>query len=162
MSGRADESVAHRAQTVAPDRVVEAAVETFELPERARVIVALASDLPAVKVPLEAATRAVRTLLKNAFEASAAGAPVHLHVAHVEGQVRFRIHDRGSGMSASTLRRAGEPFFTTKPVGAGFGLGLFLARTFAERWGGHLFLTSAPDEGTTATLLLPAASEGMR
>jgi two-component system sensor histidine kinase RegB len=162
MSGRADESVAHNPQTLAPDRVVEAAVETFEVPERARVIVSLAADLPLVRVPPEAATRAVRTLLKNAFEASTAGAPVHLHVELVDGQIRFRIQDHGSGMSSSTLQRAGEPFFTTKPVGAGFGLGLFLARTFAERWGGRLLLTSSPDEGTTATLLLPAASEGMR
>jgi len=60
-------------------------------------------------------------------------------------------------MTASTLQRAGEPFFTTKPVGSGFGLGLFLARTFAERWGGSLALSSAPGDGTTATLLLPSA-----
>ena len=64
-------------------------------------------------------------------------------------------------MTADTLQRAGEPFFTTKPVGAGFGLGLFLARTFAERWGGSLTLSSSPADGTTATLRLPAASEGL-
>jgi signal transduction histidine kinase len=87
---------------------------------------------------------------------------VHLYVELVDAQVRFRVRDQGSGMTEYTLHRAGEPFFTTKPVGSGFGLGLFLARTFAERWGGSLTLASSPAEGTTATLLLPAAPEGAR
>jgi two-component system, sensor histidine kinase RegB len=63
-------------------------------------------------------------------------------------------------MTTAILQHAGEPFFTTKPAGAGFGLGLFLARIFAERWGGHLTLTSVPDSGTTASLLLPVALKG--
>ena len=59
-------------------------------------------------------------------------------------------------MSPDTLRRVGEPFFTTKDAGKGFGLGLFLARVFAERCGGSLALRS--DRGTTAILTLPAAT----
>jgi two-component system sensor histidine kinase RegB len=162
MSGRADASVAHSAQTLPPPRVVEAALATFAPPDRERVVIAMDASLPNVQVPLEAATRALRTLVKNAFEASPHHAPVHLLVEAEAGQVRFRICDNGVGMTASTLQRAGEPFFTTKPVGAGFGLGLFLARTFAERWGGSLTLSSSPSDGTTATLLLPAASEGLQ
>jgi len=162
MSGRADASVAHSAQTLLPLRVVEAAMATFPAPDQERVVLSMDGNLPHVQVPLEAATRALRTLVKNAFEASPDHAPVHLLVEATAGQVRFRIRDNGVGMTAYTLRRAGEPFFTTKPVGAGFGLGLFLARTFAERWGGSLTLSSSPSDGTTATLLLPAASEGLR
>ena len=152
MSGRADDSVVHSARTLPPTRVVEAALATFPAPDRERVVLAMDDRLPNVQVPLEAATRALRTLVKNAFEASADHAPVHLRVEADSGQVRFRIRDNGVGMTADTLQRAGEPFFTTKPVGAGFGLGLFLARTFAERWGGTLTLSSSPADGTTATL----------
>jgi two-component system sensor histidine kinase RegB len=162
MSGRADESVAQSAQTLPPQDVVHAAVETFRPPDRTRVVVSMAPDLPPVKVPLEAATRAVRTLLKNALEASTPPTAVHFLVEVEGAQVRFRVQDHGSGMTEFTLQRAGEPFFTTKPVGSGFGLGLFLARTFAERWGGSLTLASSPAEGTTATLLLPAAAGGAR
>jgi two-component system sensor histidine kinase RegB len=68
----------------------------------------------------------------------------------------------GSLPRSHTLQRAGEPFFTTKPAGAGFGLGLFLARTFAERWGGQLTLDSSLEQGTTATLVLPAAHQGLQ
>lgn len=160
MSGRADESVAHRAQTLPPSRVAQASVDTFGPRDRDRIVLAIAPDLPEVTVPLEAATRALRTLIKNAIEASPHNAPIHLSVDVHSGQIRFRIRDNGAGMTAYTLQRAGEPFFTTKPVGAGFGLGLFLARTFAERWGGSLTLQSVPSEGTTATLALPARPEG--
>jgi two-component system sensor histidine kinase RegB len=59
-------------------------------------------------------------------------------------------------MSPEELARAGEPFFTTRPSGTGTGLGIFVARSTAEQLGGSLSLVSAPGQGTTATLLLPA------
>ena len=59
-------------------------------------------------------------------------------------------------MDEATLARAGEPFFTTKPVGAGFGLGLFLARTFVEQWGGQFSLASQPGLGTVAAVSFTA------
>ena len=62
---------------------------------------------------------------------------------------------KGPGMSQDALHRAGEPFYTTKVAGQGMGLGLFLARAFAERCGGSLSLRS--DRGTTAILELPSA-----
>ena len=59
--------------------------------------------------------------------------------------VRFVVRDEGSGIPFDVLRRAGEPFFTTKEAGRGFGLGLFLARVFAERCGARSH--PAPIEG---------------
>jgi CheY-like chemotaxis protein len=60
-------------------------------------------------------------------------------------------------MDAATLERATEPFFTTKPLGQGTGLGLAMARSFAERSGGRLAIDSAPGRGTEVTLWLPMA-----
>jgi CheY-like chemotaxis protein len=58
-------------------------------------------------------------------------------------------------MDAATLARATEPFFTTKPKGRGTGLGLSMAKGFAEQSGGAFAITSAPGRGTTVTLWLP-------
>ncbi|MCW6513195.1 response regulator [Hyphomicrobiales bacterium BP6-180914] len=77
-----------------------------------------------------------------------------------ETYVRISVHDSGAGMDATTLARATGPFFTTKPVGKGTGLGLAMANSFAEQSGGALTIISAPGEGTTVTLLLP--STGVR
>jgi len=65
------------------------------------------------------------------------------------------VVDSGSGMSPDTLNRLGEPFFTTKAPGKGMGLGIFLARVFAERLGGNLAFESEIGRGTRATLELP-------
>jgi len=59
------------------------------------------------------------------------------------------------GMTPEVLARAGEPFFSTRAPGTGMGLGLFLARTFAEQLGGGLTVASLPGQGTTATLTWP-------
>ena len=71
--------------------------------------------------------------------------------------VRITVHDTGTGMSPEVLRRAVEPFFTTKPVGSGSGLGLSMVYGFAKQSGGHIELDSTPGEGTTVALYLPAA-----
>ncbi|WP_237217045.1 response regulator, partial [Falsiroseomonas oryziterrae] len=69
--------------------------------------------------------------------------------------LRLAVADTGAGMDAATLARATEPFFTTKPPGKGTGLGLAMARGFAEQSGGALAIESAPGLGTTVTLWLP-------
>jgi PAS domain S-box-containing protein len=72
--------------------------------------------------------------------------------------IRVRVSDTGEGMDADTLRRATEPFFTTKGVGKGTGLGLSMVHGFAEQSGGRLILSSEKDRGTTAELWLPVAN----
>jgi PAS domain S-box-containing protein len=70
------------------------------------------------------------------------------------------VTDTGSGMDEETLQRAMEPFFTTKGVGKGTGLGLPMVHGMAEQSGGTLRLRSRPGHGTTAELYLPVAQEG--
>ncbi|MFW2829921.1 PAS domain S-box protein [Sphingomonas sp. ID0503] len=71
--------------------------------------------------------------------------------------VCISVIDHGEGMDAATLERAMEPFFTTKGVGRGTGLGLSMVHGFAEQCGGRLVLKSDPGVGTTAQLWLPVA-----
>ena len=59
-------------------------------------------------------------------------------------------------MDRETAARAREPFFTTKPVGQGLGLGLYLAETLAERLDGGLEIDSTPGVGTTVRFWIKA------
>jgi signal transduction histidine kinase len=72
------------------------------------------------------------------------------------------VADTGSGMDAATLGRSVEPFFTTKPIGQGTGLGLPMAKGFTEQSGGAFAMSSVPGEGTRVDLLLPVAREDAR
>jgi CheY-like chemotaxis protein len=69
--------------------------------------------------------------------------------------LRLSVTDNGVGMDAATLDRAVEPFFTTKPRGQGTGLGLSMAKGFAEQSGGGLAVASEPGQGTVVALWLP-------
>lgn len=71
--------------------------------------------------------------------------------------VRISVEDTGMGMDASTLSRAMEPFFSTKGVGQGSGLGLSSAYGIARQSGGTLEIESLPGAGTTVRVYLPAA-----
>ena len=125
------------------------------LAERLDIGVADADQVLAV--PAEPLRQVLVALLRNAFDASSADQRVALRVA-AENGVRVEVIDRGRGMNEEEAARAGEPFFTTKPAGAGLGLGLFLVRAFADQMGGTLRLTSTPGQGTSAILHLPARS----
>lgn len=73
--------------------------------------------------------------------------------------VRLSVHDTGSGMDAETLARAAEPFFTTKGIGRGTGLGLSMVHGLAEQSGGRLYLHSRLGQGTTADVWFPVADD---
>lgn len=69
--------------------------------------------------------------------------------------VLIEVSDNGCGMDAATLARACEPFFTTKRLGLGSGLGLAMAYGFARQSGGGLAIRSVPGQGTSVLLALP-------
>jgi signal transduction histidine kinase/ActR/RegA family two-component response regulator len=69
--------------------------------------------------------------------------------------VRLVVEDTGKGMDRATLAHAVEPFFTTKPLGQGTGLGLAMANSFAQGSGGALAIESEPGCGTRVSLWLP-------
>ena len=71
--------------------------------------------------------------------------------------VCLSVTDSGEGMDAQTLARAVEPFFTTKGVGKGTGLGLPMVHGMAQQSGGRLVLKSEKGQGTTAEIWLPCA-----
>jgi len=71
----------------------------------------------------------------------------------------IEVRDDGVGMDAATRAKALDPFFTTKPVGAGTGLGLSMVYGVMTAAGGHLRIGSVPGEGTAVTLLFPVVDQ---
>jgi PAS domain S-box-containing protein len=69
--------------------------------------------------------------------------------------VCITVADSGTGMSPDVIRRAFDPFYTTKPIGQGTGLGLSMVYGFMLQSGGHADIESAPGRGTTVRLYLP-------
>lgn len=69
--------------------------------------------------------------------------------------VVLEVRDEGSGMTPDVAERAVEPFFTTKGVGKGTGLGLAMASGFVRQSGGRLEIDSRPGEGTAIRMLFP-------
>lgn len=82
------------------------------------------------------------------------GRPHRIDLAPGE-YVRLSVADTGTGMDTATLKHATEPFFSTKGPSHGTGLGLSMAKGFAEQSKGQLDIMSAPGKGTTVSLWLP-------
>ncbi|EBA15345.1 two-component hybrid sensor and regulator [Roseobacter sp. SK209-2-6] len=76
--------------------------------------------------------------------------------------VEIALKDTGSGMSAENLQRAVEPYFTTKGVGEGSGLGLSMVFGFSRQSGGDTRIESCPGKGTRVSLFLPRSQEKPR
>jgi CheY-like chemotaxis protein len=121
---------------------------------------------------------AVMNLVINSRDAMPQGGTVTLRTfnipaAELPGDVDLKpgdyvalaVEDTGEGMAAETAARALDPFFTTKEVGRGSGLGLSMVHGFAVQSGGGMRLDTAPSAGTRVSLYLPreqSAAEGDR
>ena len=88
------------------------------------------------------------------------GSDGHLSELDERDAVAISFSDNGSGMTPEIKARVTEPFFTTKGIGKGTGLGLASVSGFASQSGGALRIKSAPGRGTTIMLYLPTAVQG--
>jgi PAS domain S-box-containing protein len=111
---------------------------------------------------------AILNLAINARDAMPDGGTIDISVSEYQAindpvlkagdYLRLSVVDTGSGMTPEILKRAVEPFFSSKPLGKGTGLGLSMVHGLAVQLGGTLQLSSTVGKGTTATLVLPVAT----
>lgn len=94
-------------------------------------------------------------LVLNSLEAMPKGGLLTLRAASENGRATIEVADTGEGIGPEALAKITDPFFTTRPNGTG--LGLAISRQLAELNKGELRFTSAPGQGTTATLSLRLA-----
>jgi len=104
--------------------------------------------------------QALINLLINAIQASQRDQEVHVTVQVDAEDVSISVIDHGGGIAEADLDRIFDPFFTTKPEGEGSGLGLSISLGIIERHNGRLILNNNPDQGTTATMVLPRTPQG--
>jgi PAS domain S-box-containing protein len=134
-----------------------------------RIETRLETSLPYAQADSNQLEMAILNLAVNARDAMPAGGTLAIGgtaetvaVGQVAGlapgrYVRLTVADSGVGMDEATLARAVEPFFSTKGVGRGTGLGLSMVHGLAAQLGGALTLDSRPGQGTAAALWLPVS-----
>jgi PAS domain S-box-containing protein len=109
---------------------------------------------------------ALMNLVVNARDAMPGGGTILLTIDQPpaedgEEYVRLSVIDQGEGMDAETLARATEPFFTTKGIGKGTGLGLPMVQGMAEQCGGRFVIDSEPGKGTSAQIWLKPTAKAV-
>lgn len=121
----------------------------------------LGPDVPNATIDRNQLESALVNLTINARDAMPRGGDLTIATRKgKDGGAVISVSDTGTGMDAETLRRATEPFFTTKPVGQGTGLGLSQVYGFVEQMGGNLEIFSAVGTGTVIVLSFPPSEGG--
>ena len=131
------------------------------LGESIEVVMHLPSDLWPVEVDASELEVAILNIALNARDAMPRGGIIVVEAANVAAsadapdRVKIAVSDSGTGIAPELVGKIFEPFYTTKGVGQGTGLGLSQVYGFARASGGEVFVDSVLDEGTAITLALP-------
>lgn len=126
-----------------------------ERPPQVRLTALVVPGSPRVVGDRELVGTALDELVRNALTAAPGGTEVTLRVEPEEEGIRFEVTDDGMGMEREVLRRATEPFFSTRRPDRHPGLGLAFVHGVARSHEGRLVLSSGPGKGTVARLWLP-------
>jgi two-component system, sporulation sensor kinase E len=143
--------------------IVEEAVRFFtpEIQDRDIVVEQeLRSDLPLLQLDRDQLKQAFYNVIKNSLEAMKRRGTLRIRTDTDDTHVLIRFVDTGSGMSAESLSRVFEPYFTTKPSGTG--LGLLIVRRIVREHGGELSIESGQGKGLTLTIRLPYIDKRIR
>jgi PAS domain S-box-containing protein len=112
-------------------------------------------DLPAAYGNASKLQQVFMNLVLNARDAMPAGGRLTINTRLVDTSLVVDFRDTGSGIAPENIARIYDPFFTTKEVGQGTGLGLALSYGIIQEHGGRIFVESRPGEGAHFTIKLP-------
>ncbi|MFY7867459.1 ATP-binding protein [Roseateles sp.] len=117
-------------------------------------------NLPPVRCLAAQLNQVFMNLIVNAAHAIKEKGILTLRTRHDGDQVCVSVQDNGCGMSPDVMKRIFDPFYTTKPVGQGTGLGLSVSFSIVNKHGGRLEVQSEPGVGTTFEVWLPLNGGG--
>jgi CheY-like chemotaxis protein len=125
--------------------------------KRIRLEMELQDRLALIQGDSGALSHALMNLAVNALDAMPEQGTLRIRTENLPGGVvRLAVRDTGEGMTPEVLAKAVEPFYTTKPVGKGTGLGLAMVFGTMKAHGGELEINSRPGQGTEVLLTFPA------
>lgn len=128
------------------------------LPEHITLVVELSPEDPWIRADANQLENAILNLAINARDAMPDGGTLTISTRvnrAEEAEVCVEVADTGCGIPANVLDKVMEPFFTTKPIGQGTGLGLSMVYGFAKQSRERLEIASVPGKGTRVTIHLP-------
>ncbi|HZE57119.1 MAG TPA: ATP-binding protein [Chthoniobacterales bacterium] len=143
--------------------LVEEALRFFapEIADRDIVVEAeLRPDLPLLELDRDQMKQAFYNVIKNSFEAMKRRGILRIRTDMDATHVSITFTDTGGGMSAESLSRVFEPYFTTKSFGSG--LGLLIVRRIVREHGGEMAIESNEGKGLTLTIRLPYLDKRVR
>ena len=143
--------------------IVEEAVRFFapEIEDRDIVVEQeLRSDLPLLELDRDQLKQVFYNVIKNSFEAMKRRGILRIRTDMDATHVNISFTDTGGGMSAESLSRVFEPYFTTKDSGSG--LGLLIVRRIVREHGGEMAIESNEGKGLTLTIRLPYLDKRVR
>ncbi len=111
--------------------------------------------LPPAGLPGADLRTALGNILDNALDAMPGGGALRLAATQQDREVRIEVADSGHGILPAHLPRVFEPFFSTKEVGQGTGLGLSVSYGTVKALGGDIEISSQPGQGATVVVILP-------
>jgi two-component system sensor histidine kinase RegB len=160
MKSGAGEAAAERLHPVALREIIEETLDAMREPHRVDVRMEKAVGDFKAMLPKQALSQALRNLLQNGLDASDPEHHVTLTSNITQGKQDQRnwqlvIEDSGSGLNEEVLRRIGEPFFTTKEVGKGMGMGVFLTRNVIQGLSGTIRFERRLPRGTLCNVSIP-------
>ncbi|WP_429884341.1 sensor histidine kinase [Geoalkalibacter halelectricus] len=146
---------------VAIDQALERtlAVMAAEIPADARIARQLAS-LPELLGNGALLCQAFMNLIRNALQARPQGLELEISGEHQGTEIALRFRDNGPGIAKELRSKVFEPFFTTREVGQGVGLGLTVVHDAAAAFGGRVEVREAPGGGAEFVLFLPQRGGG--
>lgn len=120
-----------------------------------KIVERLDQHLPVIEADSVQISQVLVNLITNAIHAMAGGGKITIATKRKQNQVSLVVSDTGSGMSNEVKRKIFEPFYTTKPVGQGTGLGLSVVQGIVEEHKGKILVSSSPGKGSRFEIVLP-------
>jgi signal transduction histidine kinase len=153
-----------RREPIDLNQIVADALEVLEPRcERSRVGVVreLSPELPRLEGDPHGLRQVVVNLVANAVQASSPGSKVRVLTSSTDSGVLLAVVDHGCGMTEEVRKNLFLPFYTTKEVGQGSGLGLSVVHGIVTAHGGTIQVDSAPDRGTRIEVRLPLGAKAL-